>query len=101
MSLTGTEQTWLDLAMKTVKIAELKDRLSEHIRSVERGTVSEVVVTDRDRPVARIVPIERAATRLTILPPAVPFATVRGSRRKPARWETSSLELLLEERGDR
>jgi prevent-host-death family protein len=87
--------------MKTVKIAELKDRLSEHIRSVERGTVSEVIVTDRDRPVARIVPIEQSASRVTILPPAVPFATVRGTRRKPAGWKISSLDLLLEERGDR
>ncbi len=59
-ALDGPACAWLDLAMKTVKIAELKDRLSEHLRAVERGTVSEVIVTDRDRPVARIVPIDQS-----------------------------------------
>ena len=87
--------------MRTVKIAELKDKLSEHLRAVERGTVSEVIVTDRDRPVARIVPIERIPARVAIRPPVVPFATVRGTRRRPARLKVDSLEILLEERGDR
>jgi len=87
--------------MTTVKIAELKDRLSEHLRAVERGTVSEVIVTDRERPVARIVPIESSPSRVTIQPPKVPFASVRGTRRKPAGWKISSLELLRQERGDR
>jgi prevent-host-death family protein len=87
--------------MKTVKIAELKDRLSEHLRAVERGSVSEVVVTDRDRPVARIVPIESSPSRITIQPPKVSFASVRGVRRRPAGWKISSLELLRQERGDR
>lgn len=41
--------------MKHIKIAGLKDRLSEHLRAVEKG--AEVDVTDRDRPIARIVPI--------------------------------------------
>jgi len=87
--------------MRTVKIAELKDRLSEHLRAVERGSVSEVIVTDRDRPVARIVPIERPAARVLIRPSKVPFSAVRGLRFKPARWPVSSLDLLREERGDR
>jgi prevent-host-death family protein len=86
--------------MKTVKIAELKDRLSAHIRAVERGTVSEVIVTDRDRPVARIVPVEQPA-KVAIRASKVPFASVRGKRFKPGRWPVSSLELLREERGDR
>jgi len=87
--------------MKTVKIAELKDRLSEHLRAVERGTVSEVVVTDRDRPVARIVPIERPAVRVVVAPSKVPFASVRRKRFKPANWPIDSLQLLREERRDR
>jgi prevent-host-death family protein len=55
--------------MKTVKIAELKDRLSEHLRAVERGAVAEVIVTDRNRPVARILPVERRPARVAV-PPA-------------------------------
>ena len=40
--------------MSDVRIAELKARLSEHLRSVRNG--STLTVLDRDTPVARIVP---------------------------------------------
>lgn len=40
--------------MTTVRIAELKSRLSEHLRSVRKGRT--LTVLDRDTPVARIVP---------------------------------------------
>jgi prevent-host-death family protein len=40
--------------MKEVRIAELKARLSEHLRSVRNGGT--VVVLDRDTPIAQIVP---------------------------------------------
>jgi prevent-host-death family protein len=101
VSLDATGPTWLDVAMRTVKIAELKDRLSEHLRAVEKGTVSEVIVTDRGRPVARILPIESRPPRVTIHSSKVPFSEVRNLRFKPADWPVSSLELLREERGDR
>ena len=88
---------WLDVAMKRVKIAELKDQLSRHLRAVERG--AEVEVTDRDRPIARIVPVSRIGNNsLVIRPPRRPFSTVRGTRHAPARWDVSSTDLLLEER---
>lgn len=88
--------TWLDVAMKRVKIAELKDQLSKHLRDVERGGVVEV--TDRDRPIARIVPIDRAGRNLSFVPPKRPFSTIRSRRYRPARWGVDALELLLEER---
>ena len=40
--------------MSNVRIADLKARLSEHLRSVRNG--STLTVLDRDTPVARIVP---------------------------------------------
>ena len=40
--------------MKTVNISDLKARLSAHIRMVRGG--EEVLVCDRNKPVARIVP---------------------------------------------
>ena len=40
--------------MKTVGIADLKARLSEHLKSVRHGRT--LTVLDRDTPVARIVP---------------------------------------------
>lgn len=42
--------------MKTVNIAELKNRLSTYIRYVRQG--EEVIVRDRTRAVARLVPFE-------------------------------------------
>jgi prevent-host-death family protein len=44
--------------MKTVKLSDLKANLSAHIRLVSRG--EEVLVCDRNRPVARIVPLNKA-----------------------------------------
>ena len=45
--------------MRTVKIGELKNQLSAHLRYVQQG--EEVVVLDRNRPVARILPIRPPA----------------------------------------
>jgi prevent-host-death family protein len=75
-----------------VRIADLKARLSEHLRTVRNGGT--VTVFDRDTPVARIVPyvaqpldIRKAKRRLRDLklPP------------KPAR-RTDSLAILVEDR---
>ena len=86
--------------MKAIKIAELKDRLSEHLRAVERG--AEVVVTDRDRPIARIVPFSGGQPMTTIEPARVPFSVVRSRKRpRPARWLARSGALLTVERSDR
>lgn len=41
--------------MKSVNIAELKNRLSSYLNRVKSG--EEIVIRDRDRPVARIVPL--------------------------------------------
>jgi prevent-host-death family protein len=82
-----------------VKIAELKDRLSEHLRAVERG--AEVIVTDRSRPIARIVPVARERRSLSVVPPKVPFSSIRSKRRRKARWTIDSGHFLEEERGER
>ena len=87
------------MAMKRVKIAELKDHLSRHLREVEHG--GEVEVTDRDRPIARIVPVARSGPSLVLLPPKRPFPSVRSKRHPPARWAVGSSDLLLEERQQR
>ena len=84
--------------MKRVKIAQLKDELSKHLRAVERG--AEIEVTDRDRPIARIVPV-RAPSLVRLLPAMRPFAEVRRKRCRPARWPISAVDLLLEDRRSR
>lgn len=85
--------------MTSVKIAELKDHLSEHLRAVERG--AEIVVTDRDRPIAKIVPIPTEVRQAVLRPPLPGFAEARDRYREPASSAIDSLTLLLEERGDR
>ena len=60
----------------------------------------EVEVTDRNRPIARIVPVERDGAT-AIRPPIRPFAAIRDRRYPPAGWTVSSTDLLLQERQDR
>ena len=78
--------------MADVRIADLKARLSEHLRMVRNGGT--VTVLDRDTPVARIIPfaaqsleVRKAKRRLRDLklPP------------KPSK-RTDSVALLLEDR---
>ena len=80
--------------MKRVKIAEFKSQLSRHLRAVERG--AEIEITDRDRPIARLIPVNRPPSRLQ--PAELPVSALLRKRFRPARWKTSSLELLLEDR---
>ncbi len=40
--------------MKNVGIADLKSKLSEHLREVRRGEI--LTVMDRNTPIARVVP---------------------------------------------
>lgn len=78
--------------MSNVRIADLKARLSEHLRSVRDGGT--VTVLDRDTPVARIVPF------------AAPSLEIRKAKRRlrdlklPPRPSkgTNSVAVLLEDR---
>jgi antitoxin (DNA-binding transcriptional repressor) of toxin-antitoxin stability system len=81
------------MVMKGIGIAELKARLSEHLRLVRKGRT--LIVLDRDTPVARIVPyaaepieVRRASRRLRDLPPPPP----------PPSGATDSLTVLLDDR---
>ena len=86
------------MAMKPVEIAELKDQLSKHLQAVEAG--AELEVTDRDRPIARIVPI-RAAAQASIQPARKPFKAIRTRTYWPAEQAVDSTTLLLQERQER
>jgi len=78
--------------MSTVRIAELKARLSEHLRTVRNGGT--LTVLDRETPIARIVPY------------STPVLETRKARRrlrdlkllpKPAK-RTDSMAILVEDR---
>jgi antitoxin (DNA-binding transcriptional repressor) of toxin-antitoxin stability system len=78
--------------MSDVRIADLKARLSEHLRSVRNGGT--VTVLDRDIPVAHIIPV------------AAPSLEIRKAKRRlrdlklPPRpsKHTDSVALLVEDR---
>ena len=89
------------VTMDTVKIADLKARLSEHLRAVRRGRT--LTVLDRDRAIARIVPYEGEARPLVVRSPrpGAP-ALARVPLPPPLRSKVDILALLSEERqGDR
>jgi antitoxin (DNA-binding transcriptional repressor) of toxin-antitoxin stability system len=84
------------MVMKQVGIAELKARLSEHLRAVRRG--ESIGVLDRQTLVAHIVPV-RERSKLHVQTPAPgtpPLGRVRVP--KPARLDVDVVQLLLEER---
>jgi prevent-host-death family protein len=85
------------IVMDMVRIADLKARLSEHLRAVRRGR--SLTVLDRDRPIARIVPFEGEHGPLRVRSPrpgAPPLARV--SFPPPLRLKIDILKLLAEER---
>jgi prevent-host-death family protein len=90
---------WPDVAMKRVKIADLKNQLSKHLRAVESG--AEIEVTDRRRPIVRLVPARTTELQVHIIPARRPFAEVRNKRHPPLRKPVDIVKVLLAERGKR
>jgi antitoxin (DNA-binding transcriptional repressor) of toxin-antitoxin stability system len=84
------------MVMKQVRIAELKSKLSEFLRTVQRGET--IAVLDRDTAIAQIVPI-RERPGLRIRKPAAGSPTPnKVALPKPVQLKIDALELLLEER---
>lgn len=52
-----------------VGIAELKGKLSAYLRAVRKG--GEVVIKDRETPIARLVPYDKPRPRLETIPPTM------------------------------
>jgi antitoxin (DNA-binding transcriptional repressor) of toxin-antitoxin stability system len=84
--------------MRRVGVAELKNNLSKHLRLVEGGEVIEV--TDHDRAIAHLVPIE-IKTRLVLREPARPFSEIAATVYPGNRAGVDYVELLLEDRQKR
>ena len=85
------------MVMSSVRIADLKARLSAHLRSVRAGR--SITVLDRDTPIARIVPYSDPAAGFTIRVPAHGAQTLRQiDLPAPLPLKRDIVELLLEER---
>lgn len=86
--------------MKKARIADLKSRLSEHLRAVKRGQT--IIILERDTPIARITPLESKGVSLQIRPRsarAVPLADI--ALPAPLKLKTDVVALLAQERGER
>jgi prevent-host-death family protein len=86
--------------MDAVRIAELKARLSEYLRRVRRGRA--LIVTDRETPIAQIIPYQAGAAALTVrqpMPDAPRLAAIRMP--PPLAIKADVVQLLAKERGDR
>ncbi|MBA5865140.1 MAG: type II toxin-antitoxin system prevent-host-death family antitoxin [Nitrospira sp. CR1.3] len=85
------------MTMNGVRVADLKSRLSEHLRKVRSGR--SVTVLDRNTPIARIVPYEDVASSLTVRRPLPGAKSLRQvSLPPPLRLRRDIVTLLLEER---
>lgn len=87
--------------MINVRVADLKSRLSEHLRKVRAGR--SLTILDRDTPIARIVPWEKGDSRFKVRSPLAGAPTLQRVRLPaPLRIRGDIVKLLLEERqGDR
>ncbi len=85
------------MVMSSVSIADLKARLSHYVSLARRGRT--VTVTNRDIPVARLVPLEEKGDVLVIHRPD-PAAPPPAKVKLPPALKTKRdvVEILLEER---
>jgi len=84
------------MVMTEVRIADLKSRLSEHLRRVRRG--ESITVLDRETPVARLVPYDDSSPLVIRRPPRSAPRLRDVALPPPLGIERDVVELLLEER---
>lgn len=93
--------------MEKVSISRLKDQLSAYLRKVQDGQT--LLVTDRNKPVARLGPVAQATSAtqriarlvekgIASLPKEPPLSIEEIRRMRPGAPGARLLEALLEER---
>jgi antitoxin (DNA-binding transcriptional repressor) of toxin-antitoxin stability system len=85
-----------------VQVAQLKARLSEHLRAAQGGGT--VIVVSRDTPVALLGPPPGRISPLVLRrprPDAIPLSKVRLPPAADPPMDIDIVDLLLRERGDR
>lgn len=69
------------MAMKIASIADLKNRLSEYVRLVEKG--EEIEIRKRNVPIARMVPLRRKVSTRPRLGAGAGTVRIRGKLTDP------------------
>jgi len=88
--------------MLAIKIGEVRNKLSYYLRKVRLG--QEVVISDRQTPVARLVPYRRqkeAQEPLRLIPPRKNPKSLAKLSFPALDQKTDSLKILLEDRSQR
>jgi prevent-host-death family protein len=85
----------------SANVATFKAHLGEYLRVVKNG--GEVIVMDRQTPVARLIPYqEKELFKLEMIQAEEPFQGLKELYGKPMKGlKIDSLKALLEERGER
>jgi prevent-host-death family protein len=88
------------MVMKSVRVADLKAHLSEHLRSVRSG--HPIAVMDRDTPIAQILPYRAEPANLAVRQPKPGVGKPKDFRLPEAlALRGDVVTLLLAERGER
>jgi len=88
------------MVMKSVRVADLKAHLSEHLRSVRRG--HPIVVMDRDTPIAQVLPFRAEPGNLAVRQPKPGVGKPKDFLLpEPLALRRDVVTLLLAERHDR
>ena len=85
--------------MTRAKVSELKARLSAYLAAVRAG--GEVVVCDRETPIARIVPVDTSADDVSTIPASAPPASLKKITGVRPKASVDVDGLLRESRRDR
>lgn len=83
--------------MISVKIGELRNHLSKYLRSVRKG--KEVVITDRDTPIGKLVPYRTSEEEpFELIPPPAGYEGLAKLNFTPLECPVDIVEFLLEDR---
>src|SRR5215510_9641106 len=88
-----------NVVMKTVKVSELKAKLSAYLADVRAG--GRVVVYDRSTPIAQLVPFQEDEDDLVIIEASAPVSELRKLKGVRPRKPVDVDKLLSELRADR
>ncbi|MBI2646562.1 MAG: type II toxin-antitoxin system prevent-host-death family antitoxin [Deltaproteobacteria bacterium] len=84
--------------MKSVKIGQLKNKLSAYLRLVRKG--AQIIVMDREHPIARITPFEEKE-ELRIIPAQKKFSEIKKLSFSKPKVQIDVVALLREDRDKR
>jgi len=84
-----------------VKIGEFRNRLSSYLKKLRQG--AEIVISDRDTPIGRIIPFEKsnAKDELKMIDPPKGYPGLASLAFSPKSSPVSPVEELLKERRSR